>query len=402
MPMPTVLFAWELGAGLGHILPYRPISDLLERSGHRVMFASRDPAKTRRMLPNATCVQAPIERSAVPRPIEVMRSYPNILHNIGFDEPMRLAQRARKWQTIFSQVQPDLVIADHSPTALVALRGLPISRVVAGTGFCCPPGDEFTDLRPWLPSDPEGRKSEEERVLGTVNVALRHLRSTSLESLGQLIQEVDDTWLTTYPELDHYGEREAAAYAGTWPPGSMPLPEWPAGDGARVFCYLSPGPASVVVLRTLARLGFPTLAVQPAAEAGSLPRSSSGSLRFLNGLIDLPGVAAECDLAILNANHFCTAEFLLAGVPILQMPSTLEQLLVAQATVRLGAGVLALPGHYGAIHNALGSILSRPQFRNAGRRFAARHAAVSRSLAPERLAEVASILTRQETAAICG
>ena len=38
----TVLFAWELGGGMGHLLPHRALLAALLKKGHTVHVASRD------------------------------------------------------------------------------------------------------------------------------------------------------------------------------------------------------------------------------------------------------------------------------------------------------------------------------------------------------------------------
>lgn len=40
--MSTILFAWELGAGLGHLMQMRPLVHALLEQGHRVAAASKD------------------------------------------------------------------------------------------------------------------------------------------------------------------------------------------------------------------------------------------------------------------------------------------------------------------------------------------------------------------------
>ncbi len=39
--MSTILFAWELGGGLGHLVQLRPPAEALAARGHRVLAAVR-------------------------------------------------------------------------------------------------------------------------------------------------------------------------------------------------------------------------------------------------------------------------------------------------------------------------------------------------------------------------
>ncbi len=43
--MAKILFTWELGGGLGHVVPYLGVIAGLQHRGHRVAFALRDPTR---------------------------------------------------------------------------------------------------------------------------------------------------------------------------------------------------------------------------------------------------------------------------------------------------------------------------------------------------------------------
>ena len=51
----------------------------------------------------------------------------------------------------------------------------------------------------------------------------------------------------------------------------------------------------------------------------------------------------ECDLAIGNAGHALTAGMLMAGVPLLLLPTHLERFLLATRIAALGAGIAVNP-----------------------------------------------------------
>lgn len=87
--------------------------------------------------------------------------------------------------------------------------------------------------------------------------------------------------------------------------------------------------------------------------------------------LDMGRVARECDVAVLHAAQGATAAVLLAGKPILQIPTVLEQRLTAEATARLGAGETASPGA-GADELAakLDALASNPGYSDAARTFA--------------------------------
>ena len=84
--------------------------------------------------------------------------------------------------------------------------------------------------------------------------------------------------------------------------------------------------------------------------------------------------AAECDLAVLGGGHGATAEVLLAGKPVLQLPAAREQRMVADAVARLGAGEVAQPKRPNEVRQKLSLMLASDCYRDAARAFARRHA----------------------------
>jgi UDP:flavonoid glycosyltransferase YjiC (YdhE family) len=88
-------------------------------------------------------------------------------------------------------------------------------------------------------------------------------------------------------------------------------------------------------------------------------------------------VGAECDVAVHNANHCTLARLLLAGRPMVQLPLTLEQTVLARAVDRTGAVETVLPGAQDvgeAFAQKLGAVKSDGRYADAARRFAASHA----------------------------
>jgi MoaA/NifB/PqqE/SkfB family radical SAM enzyme len=448
--MATILLAWELGGGMGHLVNLAPLARGLRQAGHRVVAALRDLSRAEGMFGGLGLLyfQAPVKTRPTPDAIQPQRSLPHILHNSGFGDPLELKALAEAWRNLFLSVRPDLVVFDHSPTALLAARGIPARRVLIGMGFFSP-ADEYPlpDLRPWLPPDPERLRRDEDRVLSHANRVLASWGQPPLERLSRLYRDVDENFLTSFPELEYDPGRlrQAAANAAVFPAarpntpafssrlavakgwsradtlscptpsspdpliasspapvrywGTLPhmgnatsarQPEWPEGRGKRIFAYLKPFPAMAPLLKHLARIGCPTIVYGDDIDPRLRERFGGGTIRFEVEPLDMAEVGKTCDLAILNGTAGTTAAILLAGRPVLQVPISLKQGHVAMAVTRLGAGLMASSDQPERIMDALTRMLASESYAEAARRFAARHA----DFDPQR--QVAGMLDRIE------
>jgi glycosyltransferase involved in cell wall biosynthesis len=382
-PPRTVLFTWEQGGGLGHMMQVLPLAEDLARLAHRVYVALRELDGAAAVFGRAGVrfLQAPFwvcGARRYPKPV----TYAQLLGNVGFGGDGELFARAAAWRNLFKMVKPDLVVFDHAPTALLASRGLPMRRALIGSGFCCPPDEADEDgwrwgvLRPAVAAtaDPAALGDAYRQILARVNRQLDQWGQPPVERLGRLYSDVDESFLTTLPELDHFPRRANAAY---WGPvlcdGEGDEPQWPAGEGPRVFAYLKAFPALPGLLRALDDAGCRTV-VYGAGVGGAVRQFRSERIRLASRRLDMAKVARECDLAVLNGGHGVTAQVLLAGVPTLQIPLAQEQQMLADAVARLGAGEVADRKSPERIEAKLDAMLTDDGYRRAARALADRYA----------------------------
>lgn len=375
--MARVLLTWELGEGLGHLSALLPVVEGLCRRGHLVFAALKDLPRAAGVFRAAdvTYLQAPIKIRPAKNRISPSRTFAQILHNVGFGDPEELRVMAEAWRNLYDSVQPDLIVFDHSPTALLAARSYPARKATIGTGFCCPADVcPMPDLSRGRPEVSQQVQRHEQFVLRNVNLELGSYGQPPLQRLSQLYGEVDECFLMTFKELDTYPEREGVEYWGTWPnlPGTTPV--WPEGRGKRVYAYLKPFPAMPKVLDLLNELRCPTLVYGDRLNPKVPKRYQSETLRFEDRPLDLDQIGRQCDLAILNGTHGTTASILLAGKPALLMPLHLEQAANSAAVVRLGAGLRASIVKPDLLGEQIDSLLSSDVYTQAACRFAARYA----------------------------
>jgi hypothetical protein len=374
--MGTALLCWELGSGLGHVVNLLPLARGLREAGHRVVVAMRDLPRAQQVFKclDVTYLQAPLKRARFGDVADPPRSFPQILHDSCFDDADALQALGRGWRGIYKFVRPDLVVFDHSPVALLAARGLPARKAIIGTGFFCPRDESpLPDLRPWLGDTSDDLRRDEERVLAAANEVAAAWGAEPLARLSRLYHEVDENFLVTFPELDHYGRREGVRYWGIWPNVGGKKPVWPEGHGKRVYAYLKPFPGLPQLLAQFVGLRCPTIVHGDGISPKIVERFRSPTIRFEEERLDLEEIGKTCDLAVLNGNHGTSASMLLAGKPMLQVPITLEQWHLAKAIEKLGAALFVLPDDAKQIADRFFSLLTSDACADAARRFAESH-----------------------------
>lgn len=390
--MSRILFCWELGQGFGHISQLALLGRALREAGHEVRFAVRDTETAGRALAPlgfADWLQAPVPRGRAAPPAA---SYSEMLGNVGFHDPAALRGRLAAWRSLFGTLQPDVIVFEHAPTALLAARGLELKRVLIGSGFSLPPAAApMPVLRHFPAPGPERPARAEAAVLETINAALAADALPPLEAVAELFH-ADLQALFTLPELDHYPPREPAAYRGPLPPlrGGR-RPEWPGG-GRRVFAYLRPFAGLEALLGALHDSGAAVEACLPEAPPELLRRFHGGRLRLGTEPLDLGAAAAGCELAVSHGSLATVSSLLLAGRPQLILPLHLEMQITGRNLEQLGAGLSAPRLRPEGMSAKLGRLLAEPGFAAAARAFAARHAALHPEKLPARFAaEVATL-----------
>jgi hypothetical protein len=375
--MATILFTWELGLSMGHVGMLRPLAEQLYRRGHRIVAALKDVTKARHLsaMGHVQCVQAPVRLNAVCDAFQLPSTFAHILHNAGFGDADELRPLVDAWQALYDLVEPDLLLAEHGPTAILASLSRGMARVGIGTGFTCPPDiSPLPDWRPFLNNDPSRLAQDEERVRRTMNELLLEWGEPPLARAMELFSRLDEILLNTFAELDHFGARADECYWGVSPSGMGESFAWPRGSGPKIFGYLKPFEALEALLANLAERKLPTLIYAPEVNPELQSRYQCETLRFVPRPVDLVAAARSCDVAILNATHGTTAELLLAGKPCLQVPLFLEQQLTADNVVRMGAGLTAEANRPERAVEQLDRLLADGRYADAARQFSCRYA----------------------------
>jgi len=375
-----IVYAWELGMDLGHIMRFLPLALKLRERGHEVVFAIRDLQHAESVIGRQgfDVLQAPIWQQLPKNLKNPPLNYAEIILRYGFLTEAGLTGLVKAWRNLYRSVGAGLVIADHAPSALLAARTLDLKRITIGHGFFSPPAVSPTpNMRPWLKIPDKRLESSDKIALDNANHVIEELGGSPIKMLSELFR-VDAEFLCTFRELDHYPGRQGARY---WGPG-FNVEEgvdvaWPPGKGRRIFAYIKPSHRDFErLLTSLQQAEARVLAYIPGISEKMAEKYATPRLIISHKPVRLQSVRYECDLAICHAGIGTVSAVLLAGKPLLLLPNQLEQYLVARRIEELGAGLVvnadikdAKPDY----PSLLKRLLQEATFRQAAQAFAKKY-----------------------------
>lgn len=334
--MKTVLFAWELGGGIGHVTSMSRLAARLRRHGIRLCAAMAN-LHSAQILRDAgvETFQAPpwpvVSFTPAERAAQSSVSMSDLLASCGLADEQAARAMLCAWDDILGAIRPDLVVADYAPMASLTSRGR-IPLIVIGNGYTLPPSEmkRFPLLHRFHPP-----RWKEEEVLATVNRALRSIGQSSLERLPQIFSG-DATLVETLPLLDPYDLQRAEPADGPIL-GSPPVPR--GQDASAILVYVSHGhklrPDVVEALRPFANRLYIHAPELTAEQSDDFARSGA---RIHLAPILLRETLPSSRLAIHLGGTGLAAEAIAAGVPQLVLATHNEQELNGCALESAGIG----------------------------------------------------------------
>jgi hypothetical protein len=370
--MARILFCWELGTGLGHLVPLAAAGRAAEDAGHDVGFALRDLTQAGRLLDPArtSLYQAPFFAPALHLPAFLPEGYPDILHAIGYRNHEQLAGMIAGWHQIYASFEPDLIVHEHSPTAMLAANGFSIPQIgISQSGFSLPPTmSPMPNLRAASHADQLKRERD---VTQVINQALDMLGKPGIESIADLTR-LDARILLSIPELDPYAPRDDVEYWGPLEHGFGAEPDWPDCTGKRIFAYVTRFDTLDPLLEIIEQTRCPALVHVSGMGLDECERRSMTTVRLSPEMLDMRRVLDECALMIVHGGSM-SASILLAGKPVLTLPLHLEHLLTATRIQDLGAGLNAPQRRPQGMQQKLHRLLNEPGFAESAAAIAAKY-----------------------------
>ncbi len=356
--------------------------------GHEVLFAVKDPGSAQHLLAEdgfrfVQCPRAPGNGTVYRDPV----SFADILAQAGFADSGVLCGLVRAWQNLFNLYWPDVVVAQYAPTAKISAGLFGIPCLELAYGFESPPDvAPFPCFRPWLNMSKETLLKKEQIILDNINQIRNRDSATRLANLQQAMKS-DLTLFATFPEMDNYPGRTGGHFIGplSITGDGVDIP-WPEGGAFRVIAYLNPIRETVSILETLKDRGASVIAIVPGMEESMRRTLSHEHIRIVGTRVKLSPLLTNSDLSVTHANHGTVAALLLAGVPLLMIPTTIERWTLSSAMERLGTGIAVTQNRINAdFGTALDNLLSNSAFRSAAGRFATKYADYDQECVLDRL-----------------
>ena len=380
------LLTWELGDNFGHIAKLIKVGGVLRAAGVEVFVALQNLAGVAPLLDqlDATLLAAPYAKVKPPSdPKRPILTYADDLRPCGYDKPRELAALIRAWDGLYQLVQPDLLLVNSSPTALLAARPYTnMLKVAMGIGYEVPCLSEpMPPLRYWEKNNPEELQSHERSVLNVINEAQTILGRDAVCSIADMLR-TDMSFITAFPEFDHYPNRVEGIYTGPFfvEDGGLDVTWRPRRPEAkRIFAYLSHGQDLNAVVQALHKSPHDVILVaRRISEDNVKALKTNPHLQVFTDPVKIKQLTQGADVCLTHGGTGTFMQFLLQGVPQVIFPNHIEQLMVAKRMEEAGVGLIGTPqGDVHKVVTVIDRVLFEPQYTEKAGLWAQKHAGYS-------------------------
>lgn len=372
------VLVWELGSDLGHFTTLLPTMVALLDRGHRITFITRnvEEAGLLELDERIAWVQAPIwhRRGRAQR---ITWTQADILLDMGYDNPEGLALMASAWRHLYAWLQPDMVIYNYAPTAMLAWLHHPVPKVLLGNAFYSPAPDSLSvNLCYWLEGQTPDIDSIDRRFMASARRCLDDMHQRYLNTPSDVFT-VNQAFFLGFPEFDIYRyQRKTGVYLHHF--GALDRfsePDWPSGTGVRVFAYLKSGQRHVqTLLQALSDMPGVRAVCYYSGAQEDVAQWQSDTLRIVSTPVNMARVLESAELVICHAGAGTVFEALSAGVPLMLLPIQIEQIHHAITAESLGLGV-AVKTHDtpDIVNSKLRRAVTDRSLKDNAARFAASH-----------------------------
>lgn len=380
------LLIWEQGESFGHIGPLSWLTARLLERKVEVFLVVKDLSILTRFFPleheHLHALQAPLWQATLANK-KGTRCMADILAQFGFLSVPGLKAMTKSWRVLFSMINPDKVVFDYAPTALLAAKGFNFQKIVLGTGFAeMVPGCPNQDLEPWN-SSPYDVNECETKIVDNINAVLTGMQRSPIRYLSDLF-DVEHCILTTLPELDSQRNRQDGTYIGPLIPEVGISSPWET-EKPKIVGYLKPHCAHFeTILKILNVLPLEIKLFCPNFHAATfcLPK---GSVTIYSNPLNFRELLPNAQWCICHAGNGTVCHSLIEGTPLIMLPLQSEQMATAIKVRDLGAGFILTRSLFGKSVESWVSLLNEYSFQTSASNFRNRYKG---TLMPDKIIDI--------------
>lgn len=336
--MARVLFAWEMGGGVGYVDRLSQVAAALEAEGHEPVFVVRDLIATSGYFAGRSWIvmQAPMAVGLLhpTQPSFVPGSYADLLAVNNFANAEHLFRLAHAWHMLFLALQPALIVAEYAPVATLAAHGR-IPVIAMGHGYIMPP----PDAREFPIFDPAAQRfAPPEKIAEAVRAVQQRLGGAVADSVPAIIGGTRH-FVTAFAETDPYAGFRGQPDSG--PLESIPPPTGPSGPPS-FYAYLSAThPQLRVILQSLVECGLPGAAYVKRITPEIRQYLVERKVHVFDRPPPLADVTRGAHVVVHHGGAGTLAAAMGAGRPQVLWPEVADQQVSADTIDRLGVSVHA-------------------------------------------------------------
>lgn len=368
--MKHVVICWEMGGGLGHLIPLSLLGEELIAQGCRVSFIVNDIAHAPRYLDHlgVKWLPAPRLKPLLGATAPVLRNHADILQMAGYADSDRLYAMLSSWRTMLEMLGADQLICEYAPTAQLAAMSLNIPYVCIDNGFSMPPvSSPMPALREEMSREVHALLESEQRTLSSINAAMKRCKAPMLPRFSYLYET--DVWYRNWPEFNHFGQHSLDRHLGQIVCDTDGVePQWTAGEGPRLFAYLKADCLYALdMLMAAIAHGFRVLAYLPGHPVSGVQRLlSTGRAQVSKFPVKLSALDEEVEIGIWQSPTGGVGHSLEKGMRMMFAPTQVEQYLACRAVERSGVpACIVRDGQDWRL--AFDSLMQKPKLKMGGR-----------------------------------
>ena len=335
---------------MGHINAFLPVALALKNEFEcRVVFCTKASEFARSIVKQTgfEYIEAPL--NAMLQSSQPAIGHADILFKASsFSDEINLHTTLRNWLNIFDHVQPDLIIADYAPVAMLAAKIAYIPHIAYDTGFFSPPLDRaFPLFANELKNGEKRLRTIEATITKTTNNAIKKISSSYRVDRFQELFTASAYIFNNHPLLDVYQRSSREHFVGPLldVTRTETKSEQSTNNSIRVFCYLS-GMFTKIneTLSSLSDASLESIIYVSGTPARTLTSLARPNLHILTEPAVMEDILPKVDVVLCHGGSGTINLTLAYGKRLAILPMFTEQAMNARCLEDLGLGV--------RVHNA--------------------------------------------------